>query len=79
MLFHRSYAEWNPVRMLPMAGNIGLAMVALFEAIMKVRADPEQGFRSYPDIHASLGEYGPDPSSRLRSAAMRSAPRPSDR
>jgi transposase len=65
---HRCYAEWNPARMLRMAGNIGPATVALFEAIMKARAHPEQGFRSCLGIHALLGKYGPG---RIEAAAKR--------
>jgi len=65
---HRCYAEWNPARMLRMAGNIGPATVALFEAIMKARAHPEQGFRSCLGIYALLGKYGPG---RVEAAAKR--------
>jgi transposase len=65
---HRCYAEWNPARMLRMAGNIGPATVALFEAIMKAKAHPEQGFRSCLGIHALLGKYGPG---RIEAAAKR--------
>ena len=43
---HRRYAEWSPARMLREAGKIGPATTALFEAIMKAKPHPEQGFRS---------------------------------
>ena len=43
---HRRYAEWTPARMLREAEKIGPATVALFEAIMKAKPHPEQGFRS---------------------------------
>jgi transposase len=65
---HRCYAEWNPARMLRMAATIGPATVALFEAIMKARAHPEQGFRSCLGIHALLEKYGPG---RIEAAAKR--------
>ena len=65
---HRCFAEWNPARMLRMAGNIGPATVALFEAIMKAKAHPEQAFRSCLGIHALLGKYGPG---RIEAAAKR--------
>jgi transposase len=65
---HRCYAEWNPARMLSIAGNIGPATVALFEAIMKAKAHPEQAFRSCLGIHALLGKYGPG---RIEAAAKR--------
>jgi transposase len=65
---HRCYAEWNPARMLRMAGNIGPATVALFEAIMKAKAYPEQGFRSCLGVHALVEKYDPG---RIEAAAKR--------
>ena len=43
---HRRYAEWTPARMMEEASKVGPAAVALFEAIMKGKPHPEQGFRS---------------------------------
>jgi transposase len=43
---HRRYAEWSPARMLREAEKIGPETIALFEAIMKAKPHPEQGFRS---------------------------------
>ena len=43
---HRRFAEWTPAKMMDEAGKIGPATVALFEAIMKAKPHPEQGFRS---------------------------------
>ena len=43
---HRRYAEWTPAKMMSEAAKIGPATVALFEAIMKAKPHPEQGFRS---------------------------------
>jgi hypothetical protein len=40
---HRRYAEWTPARQ---AEKIGPATIALFEAVMKAKPHPEQGFRS---------------------------------
>jgi transposase len=65
---HRRYAEWTPARMLSMAGNIGPATVALFEAIMKAKPHPEQGFRSCLGIIQLVDSYGPQ---RIEAAAKR--------
>ena len=45
---HRRYAEWTPAKMMDEAASIGPATVALFEAIMKAKPHPEQGFRPSP-------------------------------
>ena len=65
---HRRYAEWSPARMLREAGKIGPATTALFEAIMKAKAHPEQGFRSCLGILSLLKSYGPV---RIEAAAAR--------
>jgi transposase len=65
---HRRYAEWNPARMLHKAGTIGPATVALFEAIMKAKPHPEQGFRSCLGIIGLTKSYGPE---RTEAAAKR--------
>jgi len=65
---HRRYAEWSPARMLREARKIGPATVALFEAIMKAKAHPEQGFRSCLGILSLLKSYGP---MRIEAAAAR--------
>jgi transposase len=65
---HRRYAEWSPARLLREAGRIGSATTALFEAIMKAKPHPEQGFRSCLGILGLLRSYGPD---RIEAAARR--------
>jgi transposase len=65
---HRRYAEWTPAGILRMASNIGPATVALFEAIMKAKPHPEQGFRSCLGIISLLKGYGRE---RIEAAAMR--------
>jgi transposase len=65
---HRRYAEWSPARLLREAGRIGPATTALFEAIMKAKPHPEQGFRSCLGILGLLRSYGPD---RIEAAARR--------
>jgi transposase len=65
---HRRYAEWSPARMLRRAGDIGPATVALFEAIMKAKPHPEQGFRSCLGIIGFIKGYGPE---RIEAAAKR--------
>jgi transposase len=61
---HRRYAEWTPARMMSEAAKVGPATTALFEAIMKAKPHPEQGFRS------CLGHH--QPRQELRSRARRS-------
>ena len=56
---HRRYAEWSPARMLREAGKIGPATTALFEAIMKAKPHPEQGFRSCLGILSLRQELRP--------------------
>ena len=65
---HRRYAEWSPARMLREAGKIGPATTALFEAIIKAKPHPEQGFRSCLGILSLVKSYGPD---RIEAAAKR--------
>src|SRR3954451_9456994 len=43
---HRRYAEWTPARLMRKAEKIGPATLALFEAIMRAKPHPEQGFRA---------------------------------
>src|SRR5258708_6125018 len=54
---HRRYAEWSPARMLREAEKIGPATIALFEAIMKAKPHPEQGFRSCLGILSLVKSY----------------------
>ena len=56
---HRAYAEWSPTRMLAAAAKIGPATTALFEAIMKAKPHPEQGFRACLGILSLTKSYGP--------------------
>ena len=65
---HRRYAEWSPARMLREAGKIGPATIALFEAIMKAKPHPEQGFRSCLGILSLVKSFGPE---RVEAAARR--------
>ena len=65
---HRRYAEWAPERMLREAGKIGSATVALFEAIMKAKKHPEQGFRACLGIIGLVKGYGAE---RVEAAATR--------
>ena len=65
---HRRYAEWSPARMLREAEKIGPATIALFEAIMKAKPHPEQGFRSCLGILSLVRSYGPE---RVEAAARR--------
>jgi transposase len=65
---HRRYAEWTPQRMLRDAAKIGPATTALFEAIMKAKPHPEQGFRSCLGIVGLVKGYGPE---RVEAAAKR--------
>jgi transposase len=65
---HRRYAEWSPARMLREAEKIGPATIALFEAIMKAKPHPEQGFRSCLGILNLVKSYGPE---RAEAAAKR--------
>jgi len=65
---HRRYAEWTPARLLREAEKIGPATIALFEAIMKAKPHPEQGFRSCLGILSLVRSYGPE---RIEAAARR--------
>jgi transposase len=56
---HRRYAEWTPARMMSEAAKVGPATAALFEAIMKAKPHPEQGFRSCLGIISLVKSYGP--------------------
>jgi len=65
---HRRYAEWTPARMMSEAAKVGPATVALFEAIMKAKPHPEQGFRSCLGIVGLTRSYG---ATRLEAASRR--------
>jgi transposase len=65
---HRRYAEWTPARLMREAEKIGSATLALFEAIMRAKPHPEQGFRSCLGILRLAKEYGVD---RLEAACRR--------
>jgi transposase len=56
---HRRYAQWTPGRMMHEAAKVGPATGALFEAIMKAKPHPEQGFRSCLGIINLVKSYGP--------------------
>jgi transposase len=65
---HRRYAEWTPAKMMSEAAKVGPATVALFEAIMKAKPHPEQGFRSCLGIIKLTKSYGV---TRLEAASRR--------
>ena len=65
---HRRYAQWTPAKMMNEAAKVGPATVALFEAIMKAKPHPEQGFRSCLGIVGLAKSYG---AIRLEAAARR--------
>ncbi|MEO8409581.1 MAG: IS21 family transposase [Propionivibrio sp.] len=65
---HRRYAAWTPAKMMDEAAAIGPATIALFEAIMKAKPHPEQGFRSCLGIIGLGKSYG---TARLEAAARR--------
>jgi transposase len=65
---HRRYAEWTPAKMMIEAAKVGPATVALFEAIMKAKPHPEQGFRSCLGIVGLARSYGV---ARLEAASQR--------
>jgi len=65
---HRRYAEWTPAKMMSEATKVGPATVALFEAIMKAKPHPEQGFRSCLGIIGLTRSYGV---TRLEAASRR--------
>ena len=65
---HRRYAEWTPAKMMDEAGKIGPATVALFEAIMKAKPHPEQGFRSCLGILSLVKSHG---AARVEAACRR--------
>src|ERR1700680_3024593 len=57
---HRRYAQWTPAKMMSEAAKVGPATAALFEAIMKAKPHPEQGFRSCLGILSLVKSYGPE-------------------
>ena len=65
---HRRYAAWTPAKMMDEAAVIGPATVALFEAIMKAKPHPEQGFRSCLGIIGLGKSFG---LARLEAASRR--------
>jgi transposase len=65
---HRRYAEWTPARMMDAAAEVGPATVAMFEAIMKSKPHPEQGFRSCLGIISLVKSYG---AARVEAACRR--------
>jgi transposase len=65
---HRRYAAWTPAKMMDDAAKVGPATVALFEAIMKAKPHPEQGFRSCLGIIVLGRSYG---TARLEAASRR--------
>jgi transposase len=65
---HRRYAEWTPARLMREAEKIGPATLALFEAIMRAKPHPEQGFRACLGILRLAKGYGVE---RLDAACRR--------
>jgi transposase len=65
---HRRYAAWTPAKMMDEAAKVGPATSALFEAIMKAKPHPEQGFRSCLGIIGLGRTYG---TARLEAASRR--------
>jgi transposase len=65
---HRRYAQWTPARLMQEAARIGPSTIALFEAIMKAKPHPEQGFRSCLGILRLAKTYG---AQRLEAACRR--------
>ena len=65
---HRRYAEWTPAKMMSEAAKVGPATVALFEAIMKAKPHPEQGFRSCLGIQSLVKSHGAE---RVEAACRR--------
>jgi transposase len=65
---HRRYAAWTPAKMMDEAAKVGPATSALFDAIMKAKPHPEQGFRSCLGIIGLGRTYG---IARLEAAARR--------
>jgi len=65
---HRRYAEWTPARMMREAEKIGLATVALIQAIMQAKPHPEQGYRACLGILRLARSYG---SARVEAACRR--------
>ena len=65
---HRRYAEWTPARLMREAEKIGPATLALFEAIMRAKPHPEQGFRACLGILWLAKGYGVE---RLDAACRR--------
>jgi transposase len=65
---HRRHAEWTLARLMQEAEKVGPAALALFEAIMRAKPHPEQGFRSCLGILRLAKEYGAD---RLEAACRR--------
>jgi len=65
---HRRYAEWTSARMMGEAAKVGPATIALFEAIMKAKPHPEQGFRSCLGVISLLKTYG---AARVEAACRR--------
>jgi len=61
------------------AEKIGPATIALFEAIMKAKPHPEQGFRSCLGILSLVNSYGPERIGPRPGAATISAPPPTAR
>jgi transposase len=55
---HRRYAEWTPAKVMSIAAKIGPSTIALFEAIMKAKPHPEQGFRACLGILRLEKSYG---------------------
>jgi transposase len=55
---HRRYAEWTPAKVMTIAAKIGPSTIALFEAIMKAKPHPEQGFRACLGILRLEKSYG---------------------
>ena len=70
---HRRYAGWTPARLRREAEKIGSATIALFEASMRAKPHPEQGFCSCLGILRLPSNMASTGSKPLAGAAMTSA------
>ena len=65
---HQAHAEWSPSRLIAWGAQSGAHIAALFEAIMRTRDHPEQGFRSCLGIMRLASKVGKE---RLNAACER--------
>ena len=65
---HRAHAEWSPQRIIVWAKGIGDGTAELVAAILRSKAHPEQGYRSWLGILRLSRHYGPE---RVEAACKR--------